>query len=149
MKRLLATWLTGSMIACAPLTLSNDGAIDFERYRSALVQGDGADYLADELRSTSGFERVTTDVSVEVDLVIVVSVFVAPDVECECDDGCECDCDCTCETHFDATASYAAMTPGGAVVDQGSETDTSGTEIEAVEDALDEVALHYFRPYRL
>jgi hypothetical protein len=160
MKRVVAAVLAGSVLSCAPLTFSHEGAIDFERYRVALVQevptdafsgGDWADYLARELHGTSGFELVTTDASVEVDLVIVVSTFVVPEVTCECEDYCDVECysDCVCETEFDATASYVATTPAGAVIDEGTESDTSSTWDEAVEDALDEVALHYMRPYRL
>ena len=147
MKLVVLAFLAGSALACAPLTFSDPGSIDFERYRSARVEGDWADYLADELTETSGFEWVTTDPEVDVDLVISVSIFVAPEVECECEGGCECNC--TCNTEYDATASYVATNPAGNLVDQGSENDTSWTAGEAAEDVLDQIALHYIRPYRL
>jgi hypothetical protein len=139
--------LLGSCLAlgCAPVTFSEPGAIDFDRYRRALIAGDGADYLAGELAATSGFAAVTTDPRADVDVVIGVAVFREEHRTCEC----ECDCACTCESDYEATASFVAKTPAGAFVDSGSENDTSGTELEAIEDALDEVALHFIRPYRL
>ena len=132
---------------CAPLTFSEPGAVDFARYETALIVGDGADYLASELREISGFELVTTDPAREVDLVITVGVVVTEDTTCDC--SCDCEQSCDCDQSFHAVATYAATTPAGELVDRGSEEDTSGTWPEAQADALDEVALHYIRPYRL
>jgi hypothetical protein len=49
----------------------------------------------------------------------------------------------------DGDAAYLAITPDGTVVDRGTEADTSEFPDEVVEDVLDEIALHYIRPYRL
>jgi hypothetical protein len=153
MKRLAAALALSSACGCAPLTFSEPGAIDFSRYRSVWITGDGADYLAAELATISGFESVTTEPSGHVDLVIDVSVVVEEERTCECE--CDCDCDgdcsesCACTSEFDATAAFVASTPAGQAVDIGTETDRSATELEAFEDVLDEVALHYIRAYRL
>ena len=151
-KRLmLALCVSVSSFGCAPMTFSNDGAIDFSKYRSAFVEGDGAEYLAGELSEISGFEWVTTDPTVKVDLDIRVSVFLEEHRTCECEPESDCDdtCSCTCESDHEATAAYIAQTPAGALVDSGAENDTSETPLEALEDVLDEVALHYIRAYRL
>jgi hypothetical protein len=146
-KLFSALWCASGVFACAPLTFSEPGAIDFERYRVARIEGDWAGYLAGELAASSGFAAVTTDVTARVDLVIHVTVSVLPDVVCTCEDPCQCNC--VCEEEYDATAIYVATTPEGVLVDQGTENDGSGRADEAVEDALDQVALHYIRPYRL
>jgi hypothetical protein len=146
-----AFFVSLSSIGCAPLTFSNEGAIDFSRYRTAFVEGDGADYLAGELSEISGFSWVTTDPSVNVDLVIRVAVFLEEHQTCECEPESDCDdtCTCDCEYDYEATASFVAKAPNGALVDSGTENDTSETPLEALEDVLDEVALHYARAYRL
>jgi hypothetical protein len=136
-----------SALACAPVTFSEPGAIDFDRYRRALIAGDGADSLAGELAATSGFAVITTDPRADVDVVIRVAVFREEHRTCECE--CDCGGGCSCESDYEATASFVAKTPAGALVDGGSENDTSATELEAIQDALDEVALHFIRPYRL
>ncbi|HEX6277898.1 MAG TPA: hypothetical protein VFZ53_32870, partial [Polyangiaceae bacterium] len=152
-RGLVATLVLAQACGCAPLTFSDPGAVDFSRYRSAWVTGDGADYLAAELAEISGFESVTTEPGADVDLVIEVSVAVEEEQTCECECECECDDDCsescTCTSEFDATAAFVARTPAGETVDMGTESDTSATELEAFEDVLDEVALHYIRAYRL
>lgn len=129
-----ALWLS----SCAPLTFSHEAAIDFDRFRAVRVSATGpmgnpSEYLAAELRSVSGFTTVTTSPTEPVDLVLEVSVTAEGN-----SDG-----------SYDSVATYVAKTPAGAVVDEGEEYDTSDTELEAVEDALDEVAAHYQRPYRL
>jgi len=151
-KRLiLALCVSVSSFGCAPMTFSNEGAIDFSKYRSAFVEGDGADYLAGELSEISGFSWVTTDPTVNVDLDIRVSVFLEEHRTCECEAESDCDdtCTCTCESDHEATAAFVAKAPSGALVDSGTENDTSETPLEALEDVLDEVALHYVRAYRL
>ena len=142
-----ALWFASGVFACAPLTFSEPGAIDFERYRVARIEGDWAGYLAGELAASSGFAAVTTDVTARVDVVIHVTVGVLPDVVCTCEEPCQCNC--VCEEEYDATASYVATTPDGVMVDQGTESDGISSAAEAIEDALDQVALHYIRPYRL
>lgn len=53
------------------------------------------------------------------------------------------------EIEYEGEAEYVAATPLGVVVAQGSEDDTSSSATEVVEDTLDEVALHFIRPFRL
>jgi hypothetical protein len=146
-KRAVLMLVLWPAFACAPLTFSEPGALDFDRYRVARVAGDGADYLARELAETSGFEAVTTDRSAQVDLVIDVAAYTEEKTTCTCD--CDCGGDCACESDYAATASFVASTPAGVVVDRGSVNDASESELEAVQDVLDEVALHFIRPYRL
>ena len=45
-------------------------------------------------------------------------------------------------------ARFSARTPAGAAIDSGEEEDTSESELEAVEDVLDQIEYHYFEPYR-
>jgi hypothetical protein len=138
MKRMLRVFASALLTAgCAPLTFSEPAAIDFSRFRSVRVEGDMADYLAAELTKSSGFERTTTDPRLAVDLVLRVGVAVAENRD---SDG---------NVDYTARADYRSETPAGVRVDSGSEDDTSDTPWEASEDALDEVALHYIRPYRL
>lgn len=131
--------------ACAPLTFSEPASIDFETYRAVrveLVSGyfgvDYArDYLVMGLREQSGFSSVTTDPAASVDLILSVEVSVNPTTDTEGD------------TEFEGTARFTATTPSGQVVDRGTESDTSDSDTEVVEDVLDEITLHYFHPYRL
>ena len=126
---------------CAPLTFSEPGAVDFERYPSVQVVvdapflGDPSAYLAGALRASSGFYHVTSGVE-PTDLILTVQVSVTEDLLSD-------------DLEYDAHASYRATTPRGSVVDEGTEDDTSSTPSEAAEDVLDEVSLRYIRPYRL
>jgi len=148
--------------SCAPLTFSNPGGLDFERYQSVYVSVDAPDlggeyaeqYLASQLRENSGFARVTTDPAVPVDLTLEIFVRVtAPpdtstliiafgdgDIHADSDDE---------DDDYDATAAYTATTEDGAVVDFGVQEDSSFSALEAVQDVLDEVDLRYLKPYRL
>lgn len=132
---------------CVPLTFSEPGAIDFERYRSVFVDVNPgeldptpSEYLAQELREVSGFERVTTDPGEVVDLLLTVEVYVDIVVK-EDEDGSS--------VEYDGIGEYTARTPGGSVVDSGAEDDSSISYEETQEDVLDEIALHYIAPYRL
>lgn len=150
-------------LSCAPLTFSEPGAIDFERYRSVRVSveapdlggGYAAQYLASRLAESSGFVEVTTNGAIDVDLLLMVDVRViappddSPDVvitfgsdavHVEGEDG---------DPKYAATAAYIGQTPDGTVVDFGVEEDSSDTVLEAVQDVLDQVELHYIEPYRL
>lgn len=53
------------------------------------------------------------------------------------------------DVEYKAQALYQAAAPDGVVVDLGNEDDTGGEPREVVEDVLDEVALHYIKPFRL
>ena len=141
-----------TLSGCVPLTFSHDPAIDFEVYRRVAVEvlvagasGVAADasatsYLAGELDNGSGFELVTINPSVEVDLTLTVQVRVN-EVVTVYDD--------TVDYEYHAVADFRAVDTEGGVVDSGTVDDTSEFAGEALEDALDEVALHYLRPYRL
>jgi hypothetical protein len=134
--------------ACAPLTYSDAGAVDFEKYRSVRVSVTSSldslratDYFAHELRAESGFSQVTVDPSEEVDAVLDVSVSAT--LETNENDDSDTDDD------YSSEANYRLASPADANVDSGTTTDQSASEEEAIEDALDQVVLHYIRPYRL
>jgi len=137
-----------SACACAPLTYSQDGAVDFGKYRSVRVSvASSVDpvgatyYLADELRAVSGFEHVTVDSTKPVDAVLEVWVSTLPEMEMNDDD--------TLDSFYSSEASYRLSASGDPSLDTGNTTDQSEYEWEAIEDVLDQVALHYIRPYRL
>ena len=161
-------WLGGLAVllgGCAPLTFSNSSAVDFEEYSSVYVAVDAPDvggeyareYLASRLRESSGFSLVTTDPEVEVDLALHIDVRVtappdAPDVIIAISSGEETSVDVSGESEtadYDATAAYVATSADGDVIDFGLEEDTSYSTLEAVHDVLDQVDLHYMKPYRL
>jgi hypothetical protein len=132
--------------ACVPMTLSNEAEIDFEAHRSVRVNveaplQDASTYLAGELRKSSGFQLVTTETSGAVDLLLTVTVQV--DVDVTTDSNGDTDID------YRATGSFVATDPRGYVIVTGMEIDNSETPREAVEDVLDEVALHFLAPYRI
>jgi uncharacterized lipoprotein YmbA len=127
--------------ACAPVTLENTGAVDFERYRTVWVaplEGDGSpndrDYLIDELRAASGFARVTTDPdeTVAADLVVTLDE----------DRG-------VTAGDYTVYVRWELSEPDGTLIDRGSSDVTEEDAFEAVEEALDEVVVHYLRPYRI
>jgi hypothetical protein len=53
------------------------------------------------------------------------------------------------EDKFESSASYELIDSQRRLVDRGEVDDESVSAREAVEDVLDEVALHYHRPYRI
>jgi hypothetical protein len=137
-----------SALACTPLTYSDAGAVDFGKYRSVRVSVMSTRdpvlatvYLADELRTVSGFFRVTVDSSVEVDAALYVYVSATP-VTTTNEDG-------STDNEFSSEASYRLSSPKNSIVDSGTTTDQSESEEEAIQDALDQIAAHYIRPYRL
>jgi hypothetical protein len=150
---------------CAPLTFSNSSAVDFEEYSSVYLTVSAPDvggeyareYLASQLRQSSGFSLVTTDPEVVVDLELHVDVRItpppgSPDVLILITSGEESGVDISGESEtadYDATATYVATSADGAVIDFGVQEDTSYSTLEAVHDVLDQVDLHYMRPYRL
>jgi hypothetical protein len=140
----VCAWFLG-LSACAPLTFSEKGNIDFDRYRTVSVQvtesgttGPSAaysDYFATELRASSGFKLVTTTHAASDDLWIDVEVNSTPSPG---DD-----------TRYDATAHYSATTPAGGGVTAGDKSDSGSTSEEATNDALQEVAVMFIAPFRL
>jgi hypothetical protein len=161
-------WLGGLAVAlggCAPLTFSKSSSVDFEEYSSVYVSVSAPDvggayaqeYLASRLRQSSGFSLVTTDPEVVVELDLHIDVRVtpppgAPDVVILLTSGDETSIDISGEsdtTDYDATAAYVATSADGDVIDFGVQEDTSYSTLEVVHDVLDQVDLHYMRPYRL
>jgi len=142
--------LAGLPCACVPMTFSRDAALDFEVYRHVAVQvslnGLGYDeasataYLASQLQELSGFERVSTGNAEAADVYLSVSVSVTELVDYSSDPP---------DYEYQSDASFSAVDENGAVVDSGQVSDASESPGEAVQDALDEVTLHYLRPYRL
>lgn len=137
-----------SLAHCAPLTFSNEAAIDFDTYRSVRVEvsapGDYAGYcetyLVDQLRSSSGFTSVTLDPSVPTDLVLRVDLAVSEDIDIDGEGNLDVD--------YTGAALYHATAPDGSLVDSGEKEDTSELELEVIEDLLDEIEYHYIAPYR-
>jgi len=150
---MIGSWLQVMLVTCAataagcaPLTFSEEGAIDFGRYSSvevavesnATTDGRATQYLVGELRASSGFARVDAAPSPSADLLLNVTVFVGAGD----DDG---DGDAT----YASVATFDAWEAQGRLVDSGSESDESSGPLEAAEDVLDEVVLHFIAPYRL
>lgn len=137
-----------ALARCAPLTFSNEPAIDFDTYRSVRVEVTASDdyagyaetYLVDQLARSSGFTSVTLDPTVATDLVLRVDLAVSESLDV---DG-EGDLD----LEYQGAALYHAATPDGGLVDSGETEDTSDIELEVVEDLLDEIEYHYIEPYR-
>lgn len=128
--------------ACAPLTFSGAGDVDFEAYRSVYVdvrsgihEPRATDYLASELAHSSGFEVVTTDPGAATSAKLLVDLTLTTSTE---DDG---------SVGYDAHASFQ-LASGAATIDQGSENNSGSSPDEAVDDVLDDVSLHYIAPYR-
>lgn len=143
---ILALLAVSSAAGCAPLTFSEKSAIDFERYSSVSVAVTSnvngpevaSGYLAQELRDHSGFESVTTAAGATADLRLEVRITTSPVTVSDSD------------IEYDGRADYTAFdASNNAVIDSGSEDDTSETAWEAEEDVLDEVALHFIAPFRL
>lgn len=141
-----------SLTGCMPLTFSRDPAIDFEVYRHAAVQVSlrglaalydetrATAYLASELRELSGFETVSVGATEAADVLLFVSVHATEWVDYSGD---------VPDYEYPSNASFQAVDRNGIVIDSGRVSDTSESLGEAVEDALDEVTLHYLQPYRL
>lgn len=128
-------------MGCAPLTFSKDEAIDFAAYPVVRVQVrdeshenlSATAYLADELSDKSGFSDVTYEANAGADALLLVDLRVID----------------ASDDSFEAIASYRLLDADGQIVDEGDVDTTSATFLEAEEDALDEIALHYHRPYRI
>src|SRR5690606_20205508 len=137
---------------CVPLTFSHDPSIDFEAYPSVAVQvtlggaatyygqQNATNYLVRELRNVSGFQTVVPQVSDEVTLILDVHL-VTVEVVRYYDD--------FPELEYRSEAAFTASDSFGHGIDSGRASGDSRFPFEAVEDGLDQVALHYLRPYRL
>lgn len=143
---------TLSSSGCVPLTFSREQPIDFEVYRHVVVQvhlqgladlygeTSATVYFASELQELSGFETVSVGNTEAADVVLSVSVNVTEWVDYSGDQP---------DYEYPSDASFQAVDPNGIVIDSGHVSDSSESPGEAVEDALDEVTLHYLKPYRL
>ena len=142
--RVLLVTCAAASAGCAPLTFSEEGAIDFQRYSrvevavesNATTDGRATQYLVGELRAFSGFAQVDAPPSPSADLLLNVTVFVGAGDDDE-------------DATYASVATFEAWDAQGRLVDSGSESDESSGPIEAAEDVLDEVALHFIAPYRL
>ena len=141
-KMMLAAWIALSCaMGCAPLTFSKDEVIDFSAYPAVRVEvrvgpqehlGATA-YLAKALRESSGFEEISYDSRVAYDAELLVDVMVTA----------------VGDDKFEAGATYRLIDAEGRIIDDGEIDDRSWSSLEAREDVLDEIALHYHRPYRI
>ncbi len=132
--------------SCYPLTLSNDGPIDFARYPAVYVapvigpdSGFARSYLVDELRESSGFSKVTTDAAQGADVELRVEIDINLDFDSSSDE----------DPDYEGKATFVLTTPDGEVVDRDAVQDSSSSEQEALEDTLDELVQHYLFPYRI
>ncbi len=148
----VATALAALMLSgCLPLTLSHEGAIDFSRHRVVYIQpvatvGDLLDtgystglqaYLADELRTNSGFVGITLDPRGTYDCVLSVELFIESDYDY--DDR---------EEEWDVEAEWTLRTLDGETIDVGSVHEDAADEGAAAEEAMDAIANRYLAPYR-
>jgi len=142
---------------CAPLTLSNDASIDFAAYPSVSLELGGPDgserqraYLESELREHSGFQRILPARAAPNEASAQLSVELTLDSSYEgliellsTDDEQE-------EITYSASVIYRLFARDGHVVDSGGESvSDEDSYFGAAESALDQVVLHYLRPYRL
>lgn len=150
--RVLLLAMLVSLGGCVPMTFSRDPAVDFETYRHAAVQvsmhGSAAAYddasatvyLVSELQAGSGFETVSLGASDAADLVLHVDVTLTQTVSADEDE---------IEYEYASQTEFTAVDRAGNLIDSGETFDSNEFATEAVQDALDEVALHYLAPYRL
>ena len=148
----LAAFVTISLSACQPVTLSHEGRIDFFQYRSVYVQpialsGDAVFpdldsatqlYLINELRTISGFRDVTGVDTLTSDSILIVDMQVDA-----MDDFSRQDIE------YRAIASFQLIRHSGGLIAHGEFSSTNIDILEAQEDALDEIALYFLKPYRL
>ena len=145
--RRLALLLLMFACSCAPLTYSEEGAVDFSTYSSVRVTvtststgSDATSYLASELEKSSGFESVTLDPAAPVDAVLSVALEVVFSPTSD-DQGQTVD-------QYSATADYT-LAASASPVDSGVASATAATDIDASQSALYGVVTHYVAPYRL
>jgi hypothetical protein len=141
-----------SLWGCVPMTFSREAALDFDTYRHAAVQvsmhglaaayddASATVYLVSELQAGSGFETVSPGTNDAADLTLQVDVSVTQLVSSDGDQ---------IEYEFASDVRFTAVDRAGNLVDSGETFDSNEFATEAVQDALDEVALHYLNPYRL
>ncbi|MEY4551594.1 MAG: hypothetical protein RL685_7789 [Pseudomonadota bacterium] len=153
--------LLGAVIGsgCAPLTFSNEASVDYAQYPSVTVEVAGPDgsqrqrdYLENELREHSGFQRVSGAAEpvagalpaegASAQLLVEITLDSSYDVDLFDDD------DLDVEVTYSASVHYRLFADG-TLLDSGAESvEDESTSLDAAEEALDRVVLHYLRPYR-
>ncbi len=164
--RLLTLLGVGLASGCLPMTFSNEGSIDFDRYErvyvTPILDPDGyrtdADavlgapargYLISALVEDSGFSMVTGDPSTPVDLILEVRLDFWSEAEVQTDvydDGTVVE---QTSDEFVAHAYYRATTPQGMLVLSGEEETRDEDLDDAIEDVLDMVVHEFLKPYRI
>ena len=138
--------------ACQPVTLSHESRIDFAQYRSVYVEpialsGDAVFpdldsgtqlYLVNELRGISGFRTVNSVDTLTSDSVLVVNMDVSSTGDFVRD-----------TTEYRAVVEFQLIRTGGGLITSGEFSSTNSDIVEAQEDALDEIALYFLKPYRI
>ena len=149
---LLLAFATIGLLACQPVTLSHEGRIDFVQYRSVYVQpvalsGDAVFpdldsatqlYLVNELRSISGFKAVNGVDTLPSDSILMVDMRVDSEDDFSRD-----------EIEYRAVAAFQLIRQSGGLIASGEFSSTNTDIGEAQEDALDEIALYFLKPYRI
>lgn len=143
MKPFIFGFIALTFLGCSDLTFSKDAVIDYDRYSSICVNAGSVwetDYLIDEMTEISAFSSVHAECLPfdQASLSVTTTTFVVeagtvddPDIE------------------YKTTASFTLTAMHGTLLDSGEASSQSETDEESVEDALDEVAYHFFKPYRL
>jgi hypothetical protein len=139
--------------ACEPITLSHEGEIDFTQYRSVYVEpislsGDSVFpdldtstqlYLVQELRDIAGFTSVNSTIGARSDTTLVVDMTVNSRENFE-----------TGEITYEAKTRYTLLeNVTGRRLFEDTTSATDSDIVEAQEDALDDIALAFLRPYRI
>lgn len=156
MRRTTLAAAAALLAGCLPLTFSHEAVIDFATYRSVGVEveyetgceiaagmtRDRSVYLRGELTRESGFQQVflLSEAPSALDVELRVSLCGRREVDFEAQ---------TDKWQIDASFAAYDLHGGRSLLDQGEASATAEDPGEAIEDALDEVALRYLPSYRL
>jgi hypothetical protein len=143
MKRLIGWFGALTLLGCSDLTFSKTAVVDYERYSSLCVNASSAwetDYLINEMSDISGFSSVHAECLPLDQASLSVTTTTLPVDAGTVDDP---------DIEYKTTANFTLTAMHGTLLDSGEVSSQSETGEESVEDALDEVAYHYFKPYRL
>ena len=141
-----------ALVACQPVTISHVGRIDFERYRSVYVEPISLSgntvfpdldtgtqlYLVDELRLISGFRTVNAVSTLQADTILAVTMQVDADEDFE-----------TGDVEYRAEVSFQLLSARGGLIASETFVSRDADLLEAQQDALDEIALFFLKPYRI
>ena len=95
-------------------------------------------YLVDELRSISGFRTVNAVSTLQADTILAVMMQVDADEDFE-----------TGDVEYRAEVSFQLLSAGGRLIASETFVSRDADLLEAQEDALDEIALFFLKPYRI